>query len=199
VTVFALLLEDLLDVSLGLVELDVIQRHPRTSPFICESGASVIGGKGCDHVSIVEVEQVLQVEGSVTDVEFGIAQVLELEGRSAAQLLDLLRRLGRDLHQTPGVCMRGLVDETGLRIDDRGDQGRVDALLLGLLPDHVLVTERQADLLDALLEEIGEQDHGQDAESGEQEQDEEGALGADAAVLAPPRGGPSLSARIGHT
>ena len=78
----------------------------------------------------------------------GSERSFELEGRAAAVALDFLGRFRRDLHQPARPGARGLVAELRLGVDDGGDQRGVDALFVGLLADHVLVVERQRQLLD---------------------------------------------------
>ena len=119
------------------------------------AGTGVVGGEGGDHVAVVAVEQFAQEEGAVADVDFGVAEVVELEGRAAAVALDVLRRFRRDLHQAARAGARGLVAERRLGVDHGGDQRRVDVLFLGLLADDVLVAQRQGQLLDRLVEHAG--------------------------------------------
>src|SRR5262249_50440602 len=99
--------------------------------------------------------------------DFRVREVFEVERGAAAQPLDFLRRFGRDLHQPAGAGGGGLVAEVGLRVDDGGDQRGVDALLLRLLANDVLVLERQGPLLARAADQTrGDRDRDRDARQG---------------------------------
>ena len=70
------------------------------------------------------------------------------------------RRFRGDLHQAAGSGARGLVAELRLGVDHGGDQRGVDPLFVGLLADHVLVAQRQGQLLDRLVEQSAEDQGG---------------------------------------
>ena len=80
-------------------------------------------------------------------------------------LLDVVRRFRSDLHQAARAGARRLVAELGLGVDHGGDQRGVDFLFVGLLADHVLVAQRQGQLLHRMVEgAAGDQDADDDAE-----------------------------------
>ena len=67
---------------------------------------------------------------------------------------DVARGRGRELHQALRRPARDdlAVAEVRLGVDDAGDERRVEALLARLLADDVLVAQRQADLVDRLVQ-----------------------------------------------
>jgi hypothetical protein len=95
---------------------------------------------------------VAEQEGAVANVDVGVGQVLRLERNPAAELGDASGGLGGDLHQAPGTRARSLVAEPRLLVDDRGDQRRVEVLLLRLLADDVVVAQWQRHLADRLAD-----------------------------------------------
>src|SRR3954471_325125 len=166
------LLQHLFDVGAGFREGDLPDREVGSAPLVGVAGAGVVGGERRRLVAVVAVEQFAQEEGPVADVQFGVGQVRQLEGRAAALLLDELRRFRGDLHQPPGAGAGGRVAELRLRVDDGGDQRRVDPLFVGLLADHVLVAERQRQLLNRFVEaaggdQVGESEAGQNGDPAE--------------------------------
>jgi hypothetical protein len=68
---------------------------------------------------------------------------------------DEVGRVGRDLHQPAGARVRGLVAEARLLVDNRRDQRRVEALVRRLLPDDVVVPERERDLAHGIRAQAG--------------------------------------------
>ena len=85
--------------------------------------------------------------------------------------MDRTRRTARRAPARPGV--RGGVAEARLGVDDRGDERRVELLVLGLLADDVLVAQRERDLLHRVVD-LGQEDGraaGDHRDGGEQERD----------------------------
>src|SRR3954468_8934551 len=103
------LLQHLFDVGAGFREGDLPDREVGSAPLVGVAGAGVVGGERRRRVAVVAVEQFPQQEGAVADVEFGIGEVIELEGRAAALLLDELRSFRGDLHQPARPGSRFLV------------------------------------------------------------------------------------------
>src|SRR3954469_16593087 len=163
-------LQHLFDVGAGFREGDALDRQVRPTPLVGIAGAGVVGGHRRRLVAVVAIEQFAQEEGPVADVQFGVGQVRELEGRAAALLLDELCRFRGDLHQSPRARARGRVAELRLRVDDGGDQRRVDPLFVGLLADHILVAQRQRQLLNRFVEaaagdQVGKPEADEDSDS----------------------------------
>ena len=102
-------------------------------------GPPLYAASAATTLPLVQVQQVVEVERAVADVQVGVGEVLEHEGLAAAEVLDRVGGVGRDLHQAPGARVGRLVAETGLVVDDPGDQGRIDVVALGLLADDVVV------------------------------------------------------------
>src|SRR3954447_10337805 len=170
--VLVALLQHLFDVGTRFREGDVRYREVRPAPLVGVPRASVVSGQRRRLVAVVAVEQFAQEEGPVADVQFGVGQVRQLEGRAAALLLDELRRFRGDLHQAPRTGARGRVAELRLRVDDGGDQRRVDPLFVGLLADHILVAQRQRQLLNRFVEaaagdQVGKPEADEDSDSAE--------------------------------
>src|SRR3954453_7876152 len=82
--VFGLLFQHLFDVGASFREGDLLDLQVRPSPPVGVAGAGVVGGERRRRVAVVAVEQFPQQEGAVADVDFGIGEVIELEGRAAA-------------------------------------------------------------------------------------------------------------------
>ena len=137
------------------------------APAVDVGRPGVVGGKRGDHVAVVAIEQFAQQEGAVADVDFGIGEVVQLEGGAAAVALDFVRRFRRDLHQPARAGARGAVAELRLRVDHRGDQRRVDVLFARLLADHVLVAQGQGELLDRPVDRPPCQQHAGDDTGGQ--------------------------------
>ena len=81
----------------------------------------------------------------------GSGEVALDERRAAGLLRDVGGGPGHQLHQPLRAGRGGLVEEVRLGVDDAGDQSGVEALVGGLLADHVLVAQRQLDLLHGLV------------------------------------------------
>ena len=59
------------------------------APLVGVAGPGVVGGERGGLVAVVAVEQFAQEEGPVADVDFGVGEVVELEGGAAAAPLDV--------------------------------------------------------------------------------------------------------------
>src|SRR5262249_26701242 len=114
VAVGALLLEHLFHVSAGFREGDPVDVEIAAAPLIDVAGTGVVGGEGGDDVTVVAVEQFPQQVGAVADVDFRVAQVLELESGAAAVALDFVGGVRGDLHQAAGAGTGGAVAELRL-------------------------------------------------------------------------------------
>src|SRR4051812_4882703 len=84
-------LQDLFDVGAGFRKGNLPDREVRPTPLVGVAGAGVVGSQRRRLVAVVAVEQFAEKEGPVADVQFGVGQIRELEGRPAALLLDELR------------------------------------------------------------------------------------------------------------
>src|SRR3954447_16219535 len=170
-------LEHLLDVVARLREWNVgfgVEglRAPRSLyPFIDVAEAGVVGGECQRLAPVVAVEQPAEIPRSVRDVDLRSREIRLREADATRLLRDEVRGVGRDLHQAACTSHARAVGELRLLVDDAADERRVEALLLRLLPDDVLVAQRQGDLLHRLLERVqpDQQDH---AEKRNQPQDE---------------------------
>ena len=91
----------------------------------------------------------------------GVARSDGRERGRARAVGEELGRLGQDLHQPHRPGRRGPRVELRLGVDDRRDQRRIEMLFGRLLADHVLVVERQPELVDRLA---GERQHQHDAD-----------------------------------
>ncbi len=80
VPVLALLVEHLFDVGASFRERDVADVKAAAAPLVGVARAGVVGGEGGGLVAVVAFEQFLQQEGPVADVDFGVGEVVELEG-----------------------------------------------------------------------------------------------------------------------
>src|SRR4051795_12778637 len=109
-------LQHLFDVGAGFREGDALDRQVRPTPLVGVAGAGVVGGQRCRLVAVVAVEQFAQEEGPVADVQFGVAEIRQLESGAAALFLDELRRFWSDLHQPARPRARRLVAELGLGV-----------------------------------------------------------------------------------
>ena len=99
-----------------------------------------------DRVAVIAAQQVAQVERAVRDVDLRRGEVALLERGAARQVRDVLRRLGRDLHEPARAGVRRRVAEARLGVDHRRQQERIELLGPRLLADDVLVGERQREL-----------------------------------------------------
>src|SRR6186997_287800 len=176
--------QHLFDVGPGFGEGDLLDGEVRSAPIIGVAGAGVVGGERGRLVAVIAVEQFPQQEGSVANIDFGVSQVLQFEARSFAVLSDRVSGVGSDLHQPARSRARFLVLELRLGVDHGGDQRRVDVLFGGLLADHVLVAQRQRQLLDRVVEgAVGDQEG--EPEPGEDGEPAEGGAAAAGTDLAP--------------
>ena len=84
IAVLVTFLEHLFDVGARFREGDLARRSDRSAPLVGVAGPGVVGGQRRGHVAVVAVEQFAQEEGAVADVDFGVGEVIELEGGAAA-------------------------------------------------------------------------------------------------------------------
>lgn len=76
----------------------------------------------------VALEQVVAVPGAVADVDLRVAQVGDDEGGAAGAERDPRRGLGEELHEANRPCLEARVRvESALHVDDRREQGRIEA------------------------------------------------------------------------
>src|ERR1700751_3531009 len=86
--VLLLAFENQFDVRAGFGVRDVVDPNPRPAPLVGVARAGVVGGERGDHVPFVAFEKFLQQEGAITDVDFRVGEVGEVEGGAAALFLD---------------------------------------------------------------------------------------------------------------
>src|SRR5215212_7519017 len=77
-------LQHLFDVGPSFREGYARDREVRPAPLVGVAGAGVVSGQRRRLVAVVAIEQFAQEEGPVADVQFGVRQVRQLEGRAAA-------------------------------------------------------------------------------------------------------------------
>src|SRR3954449_7602513 len=76
------LLQHLFDVGAGFREGDLLDGEVRPTPPVGVAGAGVVGGERRGLVAVIAFQQFVQEEGPVADVQFGIREVGEPEGRA---------------------------------------------------------------------------------------------------------------------
>src|ERR1044072_2545086 len=76
--------QHLFDVGAGFREGDLRHRQVSPAPLVGVAGPSVVSGERGGLVAVIAVQQVAQEEGPVADVQFGIGEIGELEGRASA-------------------------------------------------------------------------------------------------------------------
>src|ERR1700739_2346399 len=97
---------DLADVGARLGERDVAQRKLPAlrlgllRPLIDVGQSGVVGGDRRELGAAVVTEQVAEVVAAVGDVDFGVGEVADREGRAVGDPGEVFRRRGEDLQET---------------------------------------------------------------------------------------------------
>src|SRR5438034_1433312 len=138
VAIDALEVLDAVDITARLRELDALSL---LQPGVDVVLPRVVGGEREALVSVL-VEEVSQVPGAVADVDLRVVEVADAETGAAGVNGDPLRGRGQELHQPDRTRARARIGpELALLVDDSGEQGRVEVVVLGVPADDLLVPE----------------------------------------------------------
>src|SRR2546426_8728856 len=85
----------------------------------------------------------VEVPGAVTDVDLGVVEILDPETRATSMERDPFGGVRQELHQADRAGRRPSVGlELRLLIDDRGQERRVEVVVVRVAPHDLFVGER---------------------------------------------------------